>query len=185
MWFLSSEQSCVHDTSLHFQESRAPTQMIVNLCSVYRVLWEEDSSLNTPASPQNSANYTNRSQHAVSLDVFCTVRTITVFMCCFPCPLASAWHQLAPVNLYAYLTSYINSHHATTVSCTLGVQYIIYSWATNFPHLPLQTRNPIENPGVCSSPERTGHLEVRKSIHMLLKVIISMADHMGSSMIQE
>jgi len=28
----------------------------------------------------------------IILDVFCTVRTITVFMCYFQCPLASTWH---------------------------------------------------------------------------------------------
>ena len=29
--------------------------------------------------------------------------------------------------------------------CALDVQYIIFSWATNFPYLPHQTRNPRVN----------------------------------------
>ena len=71
-----------------------------------------------------------------------------------PCSDVSACLALVCTSEYRCLTGCINSYHATIVTHTLDVQYIIFSWVTNFPYLypPNSKTN-----GVCSSPGKTSH----------------------------
>ena len=114
MWFLSSEQSCVYDTSLHFQESRAPTWMTVNL------------------SVRCTGFYASPLRH-----------TGFPLKCC----------QLDSENY--------NKLACSQSKCSdVGIVLL----------------------AICNDSH---HEVLLKSIHILLKVMISIANHMGLSVIQE
>jgi len=91
---------------------------------------------NPPASPKNSSNLI---YYLKSGKLACSQSKCSLYCennhCYFQCPLANAWYYIACTNAIIH-ASYIKLHIATTFTCALGVQYIIFSWVTNFPYLP-------------------------------------------------